>query len=253
MSTADLLPPDWNLPEIVRQRVGHRYGRQRAIFEDGHLLLILHRLPESDAIGRDGRFFWRNPEGVWTCTDGDGELCQGLDALSVHLDEYAARLVATEKADEAANTATEYFEVLSVLAPVHRAGRNMHQALQQAREHVPHDRDLIDARDRAYEIERTAELLYNDAKNGLDLITARQSEQDAVVSLRMAAASHRLNLLVAFFFPIATFAAVFDTSLRTGLETFDDQYAPLPFFLVLGVGLAFGVILTAFIARQPKR
>lgn len=110
----------------------------------------------------------------------------------------------------------------------------------------PNDRDLILCRDRAYDIERAAELLYNEAKNALDFAIARRSEEQAAHSLRMALSAHRLNLLVAFFFPIATLSAVFGVNLAHGYE---QQFAPLPFLGVLLLGLGSGLLLKSFVTR----
>lgn len=40
------LPENWNLPERIKERFGQTHGQQRAMLEEGHLLLILHRLPK---------------------------------------------------------------------------------------------------------------------------------------------------------------------------------------------------------------
>ena len=59
-------------------------------------------------------------------------------------------------------------------------------------------------RDRAGELEREAELLHTDAKNGLDYTVARRSEQLARQSYAMSVSAHRLNMLAALFFPFST-------------------------------------------------
>ena len=49
-----IIPPTWNLPEAIRVRLGQStYGRQRAIVEEGHLLLVLHKPPGPDDRGRE--------------------------------------------------------------------------------------------------------------------------------------------------------------------------------------------------------
>ena len=101
----------------------------------------------------------------------------------------------------------------------------------------------------AYETQREAELLYNGAKNALDFAVAKQAEEQAAASHRMAVSAHRLNILVAFFFPIATLTAVFGVNLRTGLE---DAAPPFLFLGVITMGLFFGGILTAFVTRKPN-
>jgi hypothetical protein len=125
--------------------------------------------------------------------------------------------------------------------------------LQEARQAVPGDRQLIVARDHAYELTRRADLLHHDAKNGLDFAMAWQAEQQADHSYQMAVATHRLNLLVAFFFPIATLMTIFGANLRHGLEGFDRAGGPLPLLLVLAAGLFAGVILTGFVTKPAHR
>jgi len=65
-------------------------------------------------------------------------------------------------------TAEDFYGLLRLTAPLHRTARHLHATLQQARELVPDDRDLINLRDQIGEIERTIELLHGDARNGLD-------------------------------------------------------------------------------------
>jgi hypothetical protein len=95
--------------------------------------------------------------------------------------------------------------------------------------------------------------LHNDAKNGLDFAVAWQAEQQAESSYQMSVATHRLNLLVAFFFPIATATAIFGANLKHGLEKWDLTSGPLPLIVVLGAGLMAGLILTSFVARPTER
>ncbi|HEY3395781.1 MAG TPA: hypothetical protein VGK58_23970, partial [Lacipirellulaceae bacterium] len=89
--------------------------------------------------------------------------------------------------------------------------------------------------------------------NGLDFAIAWQAEQQAESSYQMSVATHRLNLLVAFFFPIATATAIFGANLDHGLKEWDDVSGPLPLLVVLGAGLVAGLILTSFVARPTER
>ena len=136
------------------------------------------------------------------------------------------------------------------IAPLLRASRNLHRVLQTARDEIPEDTQIINFRDRAYKIERTAELLYGDAKNALDFAVAQQAEKQADASHRMAVASHRLNVLAAFFFPMATISAVFGMNLLHGME---DYPPPATFLVVLGLGLLSGFVLKWFITRESPR
>ena len=248
MSMNSVLPAVWNVPEQIRARLGEQAGRQRAMSADGHLVIVLHAPPGPEDDQRVGRYFWRNPEGQWSSDAFGG----GPNALNRHLQEYGRRLDELEQQDLEASSAREYFVVLAQLTPIQRASRNMHQALQQAREMCPEDRLLINCRDRAYEIERRAELLQADVKSTLDLAIAIRAEEQAEAGRRMSQAAHRLNILAAFFFPIATLSAVFGVNLTHG---FEQEYAPYAFFAVLGVGLLLGFVITAFITldRETKR
>ena len=167
-----------------------------------------------------------------------------------HLAEYsdAATLLADRL--DAAASADDYFGVLQAVAPLYRAARHLHAALQRARELMPDDREIVSLRDQAGEIERAAELIYGDAKNGLDFTVALRSEEQAQRGYEMAVAAHRLNLLAAIFFPIATLSAIFGMNLEHGLGIRDN---PAAFWTVLAVGFIGGVLLTGVITSKPAR
>jgi hypothetical protein len=216
---------------------------------DGHIVLVLHAPPSADEVARRGRFFLRDPQGTWRAAPKGDRVAK----LDDHLNEYRAAIEKLEEADDTARGARDYFELLDRLEPLARAIRNMHETLQKARETQPDDRDLIVARDAAYDLTRRADILHHDAKNGLDFAIAWQAEQQAESSYRMSVATHRLNLLVAFFFPIATATAIFGANLKHGLEKWDLTSGPLPLIVVLGAGLVAGLILTSFVARPTER
>jgi hypothetical protein len=246
---SSLLPSDWNVPAEFRQRLGESAGRQRVMEADGQLLLVLHAPPSADEASRRGRFFWRDPQGAWKAAPR----AEQVSSLADHLAGYRAAIEQLEQAEEDAQTAREYFELLDQLAPLTRATRNLHDVLQKAREALPNERRLIVARDEAYEISRRTDLLYADVKNGLEFAIARQAELQAESSRRMAVAAHRLNILVALFFPIATLTAIFGMNLRHGLEPYDARFAPGLLIGVTMAGLLLGVIITGFITRPGPR
>jgi hypothetical protein len=233
----------------LRAGVGTSAGRQRVLDEEGHIVLVLHAPPSADEVGRRGRYFWRDLAGNWRSAP-KGERVANLNE---HLNEYRVAIEHLEQDEDAAQQARDYFELLDRLAPLVRSTRNLYDTLQQAREAMPDDRQLIVARDQAYELNRRSDLLHDDAKNGLNFAVAWQAEQQAESSYRMAVATHRLNLLVAFFFPIATLMAVFGANLRHGLEGWDQLRAPVPLLVVLAAGLVSGLLLTQFIARPAQR
>ena len=239
-----LVPDNWDVPEIFRRRLGDRVGRQRAMYADGHLLLVLHVPPHGEEPERIGRLFWRRPDGVWKAAHSDA----GIKALDDHLEEFHHQLEIWDQREEAAVTAADYFTILSALTPLYRTVRNQHLALQQARSELSDARDVINFRDEAYELERQADLLLQDSRNSLEFSIAKQTEQQARAGHHMAVAAHRLNILVAFFFPIATLSAYFGTNMKHGLE---EMAAPVPFIALLIVSLLFGILLKWAVTRPP--
>jgi len=248
MVPKSILPPTWDVPTEFRERLGEKVGRQRAMQADGHLLLVLHKPPKGNDPERAGRVFWRKPDGAWQSND----LGNGAAALSRHLTEYADLIDRYDRQEDGAVSVSEYFAVLEGMSPLSRSVRNLHAALQDAREKMPDDRDLINARDRAYELERSADLLLADVRNALEFAVAKKAEEQAATSHQMAVSSHRLNMLVAFFFPIATLTAVFGANLSHPLE----QLIPPPyaFFTVLAAGLVLGCSLAGYLLSlsQPQ-
>lgn len=238
------LPATWTaLPETLRARIGETAGRQRAMAAERHLLLVLHGPPGPDDDLRNGRFFWRDPAGNWKASSGGS----GSQAVRNHLQEFNAALDRLEERLHSADSAEDYFLLLQAIAPLHRTTRNMHAALQQARELVPEDREILALRDRAGELEREAELLHTDAKNGLDYTVARRSEQLARQSYAMSVSAHRLNMLAALFFPLATFSSVLGMNLIHGWE---NDRSTVPFWITLGAGFVSGLLLMALIASR---
>lgn len=240
-----LLPSSWSVPEVFRRRLGEGVGRQRAMFHEGHLLLVLHDPPGPEDVERGGRFFWRKPDGSWVGTTGGS----GPTVIDKHLDDYEAAIDRLDSREAAAQTSQEYFDVLHGLTPLVRATHNLYETLQEARRLVPDDRKVLNFRDRAYALSRQAEILQTDTKVGLDYRIARQAEQQSQSSQQMAAAAHRLNLLVAFFFPIATLTAIFGVNLWLPWREIE---SPVPLAGLLGAGLFAGLVLMLFVAHRRR-
>ncbi len=241
------LPAFWqHLPEEIRQRFGQKSaGKQRAMVCDGHLLLVLHEPPEPGSHERNAVFFWRKPDGHWDSSTGGGLL-----ALKQHLDQYEQAESRLTDEYEHAQTAEDYFELLEKAGPLQHSTRNLHAALQCAREAFPHDRDLIDLRDWAYELERTFELLFAGSKNALDYRIARQAETQARLGNEALHVANRLNVLASIFFPLTAMASIFGMNLQDGFQ----QASTWQFWLVLLAGVVLGVSISWWVTRgRPLR
>jgi hypothetical protein len=231
-----LLPSDWAVPAIFRRRLGTRAGRQRAMVAEGHLLLVLNQVPEAGGFRRKSAFFWRDPQGRWRSTLS----VEALQSLRRLVEDYArtAREL-EERLDKEEDTAALLHAIVSRSVPVGRAARNLHHALQEARQAID-DPELINLRDLAGEAERTLELVREDAKVGLEFLLARKSEEQAEQATRIANAGHRLNLLAAIFLPVTALAGIFGMNLTHGFE----GAGPALFWAVtLAAGIAGGMLL----------
>jgi len=241
-SHATLLPKSWSLPDSIRDRLGREPGPQRAMLEEGHLLIILHELPLPDEHERKAALFWRNPQGEWRSNAMTGA---GLPTLGNHLRGYDQKLIELETEENRAATAAEYHQVLEQLTPVLRASRGLHRALQQARELMKTERELINLRDQAAGIERTAELLSQDAQFGLNFVQARQAEAQAVIARQMAATAHRLNLLAALFLPLTALASIFGMDIHSRIRD-----TPENFWLICAAGILLGIVVMILLRKK---
>ncbi len=240
MQETSLVPIDWDLPDAFRRRLGRSAGRQRLMDHDNHLLIVAHEVPTADDDRRRGILFWLDAAKTWRNSIDDS----GGEGIARLLDRYASRLDALDMAENRARTADDTLKVLEDLVPVARAIANLYGVLQEARKSRPDVLELIDWRDRAYELSRTAEITYQYTKNALDVALVRRAEEQARTSHAMSVASHRLNILAALFFPLATLAAIFGTTLT---ENWTWSHSVVPFLVFLFGGAVSGILLALFI------
>lgn len=241
-----IIPPGLNLPDPIRVRLGQNsFGRQRIIFEAGHLLLVLHRPPKADDRQREGVLFWRNPDGIWKWTRGSN----GAPALAAHVQAYADREAAlTAAVDAAADTETLH-KLQAEITPLSRAARNMHITLQAARDAVKTEKLLIDLRDRAYEIERNLELLLEDVRNTIQYRTVREAEEQSRLTAETLRASHRLNALAAWFLPLTALTGIFSMNIA---REFDG--ASIAWFIaIVSLAITLGFTLKSWVLAEPSR
>jgi len=230
----------WSLPPDIKDRLGQKSaGRQRAMFADGHLLLILHQPATFRQSHREAVFFWRKPDGQWQSSlTGIGK-----QLIHQHLEAYqqATELLVTMYGR--AGTADDYFQILEAIAPLYLASKNLHSTLQTAREYVPNDGEIIDWRDWAYDLERNLEILLTNTKNAMDFKIAKTAEEENRLSLEAVNANNRLNTLAAIFFPLTAVSCIFGMNLVSGLE----NTSPIVFWLILSGGICLGYFVRQWV------
>lgn len=241
------IPHNWDVPQIFRDRFGARAGRQRVMAADGHLLVILHDLPNPDNPDTiQARLYWRKPDGTW---QSQGSSAKNIAPLRAHVEEFATTIDELETRANKAKRAKEWFDIMHRGAPLHRTCRNMSATLQEAREIAKTDRELISIRDLAQENERAIELINGHARAGLDYTIAASAEESARSSQHVVESQHRLNLIAATFLPIGALGALLGMNLRHGLEGYEEPYA---FWIVAAAAFLLGLIVRASLPSKPK-
>ena len=233
----------WQLPPEIEVRLGENtYGRQRAIFEADHLLLILHMPPSPEDPRRESMVFLRTPQQQYLCNGvekGEVKLPKLLDAYQQLYERY-------DRQYDDATSSGKLFRVLEALVPITRAATNMRDALQSARELVRDDKLLIAMRDQAYEVARRLELLLSDAKMALDYRIAQNAEAQTAKAQETAMSQHKLNVMAAVTFPLMAIATIFGMNLASGIE----QQNPLLFWGVFACGIAIGVVAKGWVTND---
>lgn len=234
---------NWTLPPQIEARLGESsYGRQRAIAEADHVLIILHHPPKPDVLEREPALFLRKPDGSLLANGMD----QGGHKLRKLLGEYRARWEECDNTYDSAESAGDLLRLLETLAPLNRSSSNLASALQSARDAAKNDKFLISMRDESEEISRAFELLTADAKLKLDYRIASNSEAQAEQTSKMLTAQHRLNVLAAITLPLMALATILGMNINHGLE----GRSPMLFVLVLLTGLIIGFRVKQWVARR---
>jgi Mg2+ and Co2+ transporter CorA len=235
----------WKLPGKIVSRLGvSSYGRQRAIFEEDNLLLILHYPPGSKNYKRETAVFWRQPSGAWFCNGLD----DGTSKLKKLVKTYEDQITAISQEYGSAETAQDLFEVITKINPMKRAANDMYTAMQSAREQVKGDNELIEMRDRAYEAARFLDLLYEDTQTALNFRIAKNAQDDADAAKQVVSAQHKLNILAAIFFPLTALTSIFGMELPNGLN----KLGVLPFWVILFVGIFIGSSFKNWVVKKEE-
>ena len=246
---SNVIPHNWEVPQVFRGRLGTHAGRQRVMHADGHLLLILHEAPgKAEATERGARLYWRKPDGTWKST---GSSVATIAALRAHVEELDAVADAMEVRANKASRAADWFALLHESAPLLRVVRGMSATLQEARDLAKTDRDLIALRDAAQEIERAIDLIHGHARAGLDFAIAKAAEDNATHTKHVQESGHRLNLIAATFLPITALGSLLGMNLVHGFEKWQ---APWAFWAVAAAAFLLGIIVRASLpkAETPR-
>lgn len=236
------LPEKWNIPESLQSRFGSKgIGKQRAMSADGHLLLILHKLNERNET--EAVIFWRNPKGEWL----DSQKGRGIFKLRSLIEEYMSKELELSALYDKSSAPENYFDLLEMLAPLVRVSKNMANTLQQARE-LEGGPDIIDLRDLTQELAQDLDVLYEDAKNGLDYTVAKRTEEQAKYSLRTSRSSDKLNVLVAIFLPITALSGIFGMNVRNGLE----EMPSFAFWIMMVISFVVGLGIKSWILADGE-
>jgi hypothetical protein len=139
---SNVIPHNWEVPQVFRGRFGTHAGRQRVMNADGHLLLILHQVPgHKDGTDRGAMLYWRKPDGTWRST-GSGATTIG--ALRAHVEEFAVAVDALEARAATAKRASDWFALVHDSAPLLRVARGFSASTQHVSE-AGHRLNLIAA------------------------------------------------------------------------------------------------------------
>lgn len=236
----------WPISEAITRRIGSAsFGAQRAIFEDGQLLLILHAPPQAGQL-RQHEIFLRLPDeapcGLWLYKGHKG----GQLAMTDLLSRYQQAFDRLSDALDDANTSSALFAIIGDCIPLTRAAVNLQKAMEAGRDAVAEDVWLIDQRDKAVELARNLELMLADARLELDYRLAQAAEQQTRATEAITRAQRKLNTIAALTFPITALGAAWGMNLQSGWES----VSPLLFWLVIGIGLGLGLLVRYWVSQD---
>ena len=234
-----LIPKQWQVPQVFRDRLGADPGKQRVMSEEGQYLIILHKVPSAaDRGARTAVLFWINEAGEWKSTPDSG----GISGLIQHLDEYeetTKKLEAELDSPAALQCAERLHQIHDNATPLHRASRHLLAVMEDLRVLFSENRKLLLLRDTAVNIERSADLLLADTKSSLEFLIAQNSMKQANAAHMATLEANKLNRLAAFFFPVITIASIL--SIKNPEKTLKEAstYGVIVAGLILGMFLLF--------------
>lgn len=134
--------------------------------------------------------------------------------------------------------------VIDEATPIVRAGRLLAQVISELRKALRDDLEVLSIRDQAVNMERSGDLLLQDAKSSLDFMIAKNAVAQAKDAQKSAKEAQKLNRLAAFFFPLMTIAAVF------GMNRPGEILANGGIIVIVILGLVLGAIVQASLKKS---
>jgi Mg2+ and Co2+ transporter CorA len=171
----------------------------------------------------------------------------GLSGLGELLDRFAKAIDDHEEVIDDVDTAAEIFGILRHAGPLARTTRNLMQALEQVLAVDADDHEIRSYRDRAREIDRAAELLYNDGRITLEFWRAERAEEHARSAARLNRIAFRLNLLAGFFLPLVAFGGLF------GMNVDLPEFVKPMFWVILLGGISIGILLLWIVGQRTGK
>ena len=150
-----------------------------------------------------------------------------MSEMALLLERYARVFDGHYEVVNDARDAAEIFAALRHAGPLARSIRDLARALEQALAVEPDDRSIRGLRDRAREIERTAEFLHSDARVTFEFMRTEQGESLARSGERLVKTADRLGLL----------ATVIAVAAVVGVGTMLPDFPRFVLWTVLGVWL----------------
>ncbi len=234
------LPAGIEPEEEILDQLSNRPGNQRCVVGRDELLLIVHEVPKPSSHEREPLIFWRRQDEMWVDFSGT----RGLRRIGELLDRYAKALDEYQDIIDEADTAAEIFTLARASGPLARSSRNLALAIEQTLANDEDNRELRSFRDRARELERTAEQLNQDARLTLDFWKAERGEEQQEAAEKLNKIAFRLNLLAGFFLPLVAFGGLF--GMNVNLPGFVKGW----FWLIFFGGLATGGVLVYLVSRK---
>lgn len=222
--------------ELLDQLSNHP-GNQRCVVGRDELLLITHDVPKAGIPSRDALVFWRRQDEVWVDFSGT----KGFRRLGDLLDRYTRAITEQQTLLDQVDSASAVFKLARAAGPLARAARNLATAIDQTLSNDEDNRELRSFRDRAREIERSADQANLDARLALEFWQVEGVEKQQLAIEKLTRVATLLVFLIVAALPILLLGAIFGMNV---------SISSVWFWLLLAAGIGAGVGLLSFLIRK---